>query len=217
MSNFFSILILLIGGTLIVLALIAPFASQKQGSFRRFLQFLASFLIVIGGIGFFGLGLSSAGGLNRLPDSFEWPVFFADGVITTGDGFFVVPHNPSGRVQIYDSQWNFIRGWYVTAGTFKLMAFRDSRFAVIASRSEMRFVFNTDGKLISKTSYTPARYDSFPVQGSAFFVPTRPWLIFLCSPFIAWVITFAGMSILVVMDQAAKRKIKKEKSVALSQ
>ena len=54
---------------------------------------------------------------------------FAKGVVSTEDHYFVVPHTPSGRVQIYDSNWKFLWGWNVEAGagTFKLQnqAFED--------------------------------------------------------------------------------------------
>ena len=73
-------------------------------------------LLLIGVTGFLGAGFSSAGGLNWLPSSFEWPVGSVDGVVTTKDGLHVVPHTPSGRIQIYDSGWHFTRGWRVDAG-----------------------------------------------------------------------------------------------------
>src|SRR5436853_384195 len=79
---------------------------------RRWLTITASCLMVVGAAGFFGTALSAAGGLNWLPSSFEWPVGYTGGVVSTSQGLHVVPHTPSGRVQEYDANWSFLTGWH---------------------------------------------------------------------------------------------------------
>src|SRR5437773_3218687 len=78
--------------------------ATKADRWERLILYLAPFCLAIGAIGFFGSALSATGGLNWLPASFEWPVGTADNVVATADHFFVVPHTPSGRIQIYDDR-----------------------------------------------------------------------------------------------------------------
>src|SRR5579863_4024374 len=77
-------------------------STKNETGTRCWLIGTAATLVIIGAIGFFGAALSASGGLNWLPNSFEWPVGYASGVVSTRDDLFVVPHTPSGRVQVYD-------------------------------------------------------------------------------------------------------------------
>jgi hypothetical protein len=208
----FLLLILISGVALIIFAAISAVFSKEGGLWIWFLKFIGSIILAIGAIGFFGMGLSNFGVLNWLPYSFEWPVGFADGVIKTGNGLYVVPHHYSGRVQLYDSEWKFIQGWHVYGGrgTFKLVSSGDNRFEVITSEGRhMRYVFDTDGNRISETSYLPARMDSFPNQGTLYEVPTSPWLYIFSNPIYCWIVFGIGIVFLGIVDTIEKRKKQK--------
>ena len=99
---------------------------------------------------------------------------YASGVVSTKDHFFVVPHTPSGRVQVYDRNWKFVRGWHVDAGggTFKLSASQADRVEAITARGQWHYVFDLSGKLLSKENYTPRSYSSFSNEGGSHLVPT---------------------------------------------
>lgn len=203
------ILVLLIGGTLIVAAAIAPFVNRYRHRGMRIAAALASLLLVIGAAGFFGPALSAAGGLNWLPGSFEWPVGNADGVVSMPDGTSVVPHTPSSRVQVYDQDWRFVRGWHVDAGggTFKLLPAGDDRIDVITARGTWRYTYSLSGELIARVNYAPASYTSFPDRGQRRVVPTLAWLWIFSSPFIAWAVTIAGGGILIALERKMKRRV----------
>ena len=96
---------------------------------------------MVGAAGFFGSALSAVGGLNWLPHSFEWPVGYAGGVVSTSEGLHVVPHTPSGRIQVYNANWTFRTGWHVDAhaGAFKLLAPAEGRLDVITSRGRWHY------------------------------------------------------------------------------
>jgi hypothetical protein len=202
------LLVVLIGGTFIVCAALMPFSSERGRGWRRWLTITASCLFVIGGAGFFGSFLSAAGGLNWLPSSFEWPVGYTGGVITTGEGWHVVPHTPSGRIQVYDANWSFVTGWHVDAngGTFKLLAPTKGRIEVVTARGHWHYIFAMDGKLISKNTYEPKSYDSFPEEGESFVVPTAPWLWTFSHPGISWAVALMGMVILAIRERPRERK-----------
>src|SRR5262249_12353168 len=99
------ILVLSIGGVFILGCAWAPFASSGLRGWKRAVFFVGSGLAVIGSLGFFGNAFSDVGGLNWLPASFEWPCGYVSGVATTDSGLYVVPHTPSGRIQVYDADW----------------------------------------------------------------------------------------------------------------
>jgi len=130
------------------------------------------------------------------------------GVVSTPEGFHIVPHTPSGRVQVYDADWTFLTGWYVDAfgGTFKLLAPVDGHIDVITARGDRHYVFDTGGQLISKSSYRPNSYDSFPEVGVSAVVPTAPWLWVFSNPAISWAVLMIGFVPMIVIRLADKRK-----------
>lgn len=167
------------------------------------------FLILIGASGFFATALSAVG-ILKLPCSREWPAGYVSGVVTELDGKYIVPLVPSGRVQLYDSQWHFIRGWNVDAGggDFKVQCSPDGLIEVFTARGEHHFSFSEDGRLIASTTILPGVFSGLP-KGQSVVVPTSPLLWVFSSPFLSWavmVIGFVGMAILKKINRVAVLK-----------
>lgn len=185
-------------------------SAKKRTGKQRILTLLASTLITIGALGFFGSALSAMGGLNWLPHSFEWPVGRATGVVSTKDGYWVVPHTPTGRIQIYDSHWKFLRGWNVdaSAGTFKLYITDTNQIHVVTARGQRLYVYDIHGELLSKAGYpaTGTGYSAFPDEGATFVVPTPIWLWIFSSPIYSWAAAAAGIACLIARDKLTKGK-----------
>mgnify|MGYP007059429708 CR=1 FL=1 len=202
------LLVALIGGTVIVGVALIPLSSSGVTGLRRWLAVTASCLLAVGATGFFGSALSAVGGLNWLPASFEWPVGYVGGAVTTPQNLHVVPHTPSGRIQVYDADWTFRTGWHVDAGagTFKLLSPSDGQIEVITARGERRIVFDLDGRLIAENTYRPKHYEDFPDPGESAVVPTAPWLWVFAHPAVSWGVAAAGMAILIFTQKPARRK-----------
>jgi hypothetical protein len=168
---------------------------------------LMGLLVIVGAGGFFAAGLSAVGML-KLSNSFEWPAGYVSGVAKTADGKYVVPLIPSGRVQIYSSQWHFVRGWHVNAegGDFRVEYLPTGEIEVLTARGQHRYTFNDKGDLISAEA-VPDSYYSLPKSGQSMVVPTPLLLWPLSSPFLSWglaVVGFAGLAI--VKKLSARRR-----------
>ena len=162
------------------------------------------FLSIVGILCFLAPSLTQ----GILPSSFEWPIGYASNVITTPAGLHIVPHDSSGRIQIYNSDWKFIRGWNVPAsgGAFKLISFdpETQQLEVVTARGNHEYIYNMNGELWSEEIYLPDTYDSFPNTGISVWVPTYFWLLPLTHPFLA--IATAAIAGL------ARKKLNKNKS-----
>ena len=166
---------------------------------KALLTGVACVLAIVGAVGFFGAAISATGGLNWLPPTFEWPMGRASGVVTLENGMHAVPHAPTGRLQVYDAEWRYVRGWRVDAsgGVFRLRPAAESRIEVFTARGQRRLVYTTDGELV-----TSEAYDSYPPEiGKTVFVPTRPWLWVFTSPFYSWLSIAAGLIILIFFER----------------
>lgn len=152
-------------------------------------------LIIVGGGGVFASMLSVMGPL-QLPHSYEWPVGYVRGVVTTPEGNYVVPLWSCGRVQIYDPQWRFICGWNVDAwgGNFRVRCSTNGEVEVFTVRDEHHYSFTERGELIS-SERLEVPWLSLP-KGRAVLVPTPLLLWIFSSPIISaavMLIGFAGL------------------------
>jgi hypothetical protein len=87
----------------------------KRSGRLKWIEAVLYCLFLVGVTGFSATALSAMGVLE-LSSSREWPAGYVRGVVTTADGKYIVPLAPPGRIQLYDPEWHFIRGWNVDAG-----------------------------------------------------------------------------------------------------
>ena len=161
---------------------------------------IGGMLLAIGGLGFFGAAFSAVGGLNGLPPGFEWPIGHASGVIVTRNGDHVVPHAPSGRIQIYDRDWKFIRGWHIEAGggAFHIRMTDDDQIEAVTARGRMRYHYSSEGALLSQEKFDSQNYPGFSDAGVSADVPTHWWLWVFTNPFHSWLVGAVGMILLAI-------------------
>lgn len=206
--NIFLIIILLI----LIVTISQPvkvFFSQKKLTGKAILNAVASMLMAMGILGFFGSALSSATELGKFIH-FEWPVGKADAAIQYTDGTFVVPHEPSGRVQIYDSSLKFIRGWQIQAGGggFKLNPNKDQTLDVYTFRGRMKYHYDLKGNLLSSKSYSGSIPENH-AQLTSVTIPTPIYLWIFTHPFASWGCAVLGALILVSTGQIPVKSRKK--------
>lgn len=208
--NFSSIflLILLVG---IVSHPIKIAFAQKGLTWKSVVSVLGCVLIVVGVLGFIGTMLSSTAGLGR-SFSFEWPIGKTERAIKYSNGMIVVPHHRSGRIQIYDDDLQFIRGWHVTAhgGVFEIVSAKNNTFHVFTGRGSMKYHYDLSGKLLASPKYKGALPESNK-EWVALSIPTPFYLWFLTHPFAAMLLPVCG-TILLFLTGALRHKKTKEPS-----
>lgn len=177
--------------------------SLKQRPRRNWRGAIAGLLVMWGVSAWFITPLSGYGYLTDILGHAEWPVGFARNVLTTQSGVHVVPHEPSGRIQIYDAQWRFIRGWNIDAGggAFKIIPLPDDRIEAVTARGSHRFTYTIDGTLISDSQYSGNLYGTIPDQGISVYVRTFPLLWPLAHPLAAFALIPLGLLVLAISGQ----------------
>jgi hypothetical protein len=202
------LLLILMGGAFLAVSVMGVWNSRKEAGARRWLMTVGWVFVAIGATGFFGSAFLAVGGLRWWRLNFEWPMGFAKGIVKTPDGFFVVPHTPTGRVQVYDANWKFQRGWFVdaSAGTFKLGLESSNKIEIITARRQMRYVYALDGTLLTQTTYSPKNYGDFAPASEASFVPTRWWLWSFTGPFYSWSVAAIGGGLLFTAERIKRRR-----------
>lgn len=172
------------------------FSAKKEKRYIRWIVRAGSIFMAIGASAFFGAAASAIGLLNWLPHTFEWPMGYTTGIVSTTDHFFAAPHEPSGRVQIYDSRWKFVRGWRVDAhaGSFKLKITDTNHVHVLTARGKIHYIFDIDGQIISRTADATDDYNTFGNLSQTHWVPTPFWLLPFSSPFLGWACCLVGVA-----------------------
>jgi hypothetical protein len=180
-------------------------AFKRSDRLKRIEAVLYS-LVIVGVSGFSATALSAMGVLE-LPSSREWPAGYVRGVVTTADGKYIVPLAPPGRIQLYDPEWHFIRGWNVDAGggNFKVQCSPDGVIEAFTEKKARHYSFTQDGHLVATERIPKETFGSLPT-GETAVVPTAPLLWVFSNPFLslgAAVIGSIGLAILKKIGDSA--------------
>ena len=182
---------------------------MKQNS-RRLLSRIFFALFVYGGLAFALQAVGAWGGLGFLPNSLEWPVGYVDGVVADSAGRLVVPLDTCGRIQLYDRNREFIRGWAIASfgGDFKLRMTEQDMIEVFTMRRDKRYLFAQDGTKIEEDTYGPTLWGDVPTSPSrSMWFYTLFVLIPLSHPMIAIpLVMLAGMGCAITSRKRKKAK-----------
>ena len=187
------------------MALLAPFVGHFRRVRPRVAVFAGSILMFLGGLGFFGAAVSAYGGLDWLPSSFEWPVGTSDRAITMPGGEHVVPVIFSGRVQVYDRNLKFLRGWAVPSygKPFRVRPAGSDRFDAVYYRTRAD-TYLLDGTLVRRAVGQREEY-ALPSNGQRLCIPTSPWLLVYSGATTTWLMSMSGVALLGFLQWRERR------------
>jgi hypothetical protein len=211
MELLFNLFLVLFAGVWLFLASRGISRALKSAERTKWVIVASGFLVLIGFAGFFAEMMSGTG-IIKLPKSYEWPAGYATGVKKTASGLYVVPLEAEGRVQLYDSNWHFLRGWNVDAlgGDFKVAPTPEGNIEVFTARGEHQYSFTENGDLLSTASLSDSFW-SLPKDGQTVIVPTSPLLWAFSSPAISWGIGVLGFIGLGLVKKFIGKKLERSK------
>lgn len=167
------------------------------------LYYIASFLLLIGAVSFFGSAIINSMGELILPNNFQWPIGKADNILVTKDKKYIVPHEETGRIQIYNRNLEFIRGWNVNAsgGAFKIVLLKSNLIEVYIARENYMYVYDVEGNKISKNHYNRQYYDNIPLTNKTLNIPTPFYLLPFTNSFLAFFFFLLGLILLIIIER----------------
>ncbi len=176
---------------------------------------------LLGAVGWFG-GALFGGGLLSVPVHFEVPLGELEGIAVDSKGRVYCGASFYGRVQVYDREGRFLRGWSADAsgGAFRIKVDEDDRVHVATARGGLHWIWDREGRLIHKAE-DPSQFEAFPasattdrsgnryeIRGRSLFprvvrtdaegrqcvMIATPWYLWIIQgPFPAWIFFFLGM------------------------
>jgi hypothetical protein len=177
-----------------VLSLCAIFLGMrrtiKRGGRSSWVAVAMWVLVLVGCIGFFAIG-GAAAGILKVSNSFELPAGLVKGVAITAHGNRVAPLGSSGRLQLYDAKWKFLRGWHIESRNFKVQCPPNGTIKVYTDKGHHLYTFTEQGELVGSTMYD-GDFESVPASDSYVAVPTSPVGWIFSHEFICLGVSFLG-------------------------
>lgn len=203
----FDLIVVFVSIVILLKAVTMFLGSNKKFNLMSVIRLIGALLFICGAIGFMGI-LFSSGGKLTLPETVEWPIGKTDNVLKTEDNIYIVPHQSADRIQIYNSELEFIRGWNIDTGggMYKLVPIDNNQFTIYTVRGDIKYIYDIEGNLISEEEPYQTDYSKLPSEGMTVEIPTPFYLIFLTNPAMAWTTALIGLALTMVMKKSKKEK-----------
>lgn len=178
------------------------------------LRGLSGFLVILGAFSFFVPFVAVVGGLQFLGNEFEWPAGYSNKAVIDPEGNHIVAMHWMGRIQIYDAERRFVRGWWLPQGgdgEVKIRLFENGNLQVWQAKQYSGFAFTRDGNLLWQSKITPDEFknaQAAPYTAAWFATPWYCWP--LAHPIYGW-LTVAVGGIASVLLEKLERRSKGEK------
>ena len=146
-----------------------PDEGRTPSARRRLLlvRGVAALLLVLGGVGWFGGAFAMLTRPEWLSGRVELPLGDLSGIAVDGQGRIYCGSPFYGRVQVYDADGRFLRGWFVDAGggAFRLRVSPADELEVAAPRGSMYFRFDAEGNVLEEEADVPDYFVQFGEEG----------------------------------------------------
>lgn len=131
-----------------------------------------------------------------IPNDVEWPAAIQSNVVWI-DGKYYVPHM-IGRLQVYDSEWQFQRSWHVPTdgGIYWVEKGPDDSIQVRTARGNRLLRYTRAGELLFEGTHS-----DYSETGVLMVVPTPYPLWLLAHPVGFWLVGAIGMAMALLVDK----------------
>lgn len=161
--------------------------------------YLGVLLFAVGTAAFFSGAVASG-----LPPDFNFPIGFASHSFQNDEGNHIVYDRSIDRVQIYNPNWDFIRGFPVfpLGGSSKATLSDDGMLIILKRRSPdpEKIIFSIDGTEISRGAISAQEFLSMKDSRGINYITTPIYLLPFTNPLVGWIMALIG-SILLLRDK----------------
>lgn len=146
---------------------------------QKRLRYLAISLLILGSIGWVG-GFFIGTQLITVPEHVELPLGDLLGITVDSSGRIYCGLQSYGRVQVYDSGGAFIKGRSILSRgkAFRLRLDSNDHLHVATSMTEIHYVFNADGELLSQERDGGRHFEEFGAEGERRYQDIRTGAIY---------------------------------------
>lgn len=153
---------------------------QKQKVRKKKILLVVGMIFILFGVtGFFSVFFSALDMLRWIPGNIELPLAGIDGIDVNREGKLFVASKYYNRIQVYNTNGDFIRGWFLnnTGSIYLKIRINDNNKVEVASlRGSKIDVFDENGKLIKTRKFDEDDtdfFDSFEQKGKHLFDKLR--------------------------------------------
>jgi len=152
---------------------------------------LGVLLFAVGTVAFFLVSMAS-----DLPPDFNFPIGFASHSFQNVEGNHIVYDSSIGRVQIYNPNWDFIRGFpvYPLGGSSKATLSDDGMLIILKRRSPdpEKIIFSIDGTEISRGVISVQEYLNMKDSRDINYITTPIYLLPFTNSLFGWIMAVIG-------------------------
>lgn len=152
-SRSMAVFVAMFGISMLMIAGLQMFAKPKRNisSSKRILQWLGGSLMLLGIVGFLSGFFAALGLLNWIPQSVELPLGPIEGIAVDGKNQVYVANSFLDRVQIYDPNGGFVRGWFFDAsgGSYRFRVNDLQQVEIAATRKRTLDTYDEFGSRLS--------------------------------------------------------------------
>jgi hypothetical protein len=142
---------------------------QKERKKKIFIV-VGLMFILFGMTGFFSGGFSALGMLKWIPENVEFPLAHVAGIDVNREGNLFVASGFYSRIQVYNPNGEFVRGWFLDdtgGGHLKIRISNENEVEIAVVRGRKIDVFDENGGLLETKKYGKGSdfFDSFEQKG----------------------------------------------------
>jgi hypothetical protein len=155
--TFFCVMLFIFGTqTFASFSKIFSHSQSKKGKGNEILSFICSLLVLIGFTAFLSGFFAALGLLAWMPETIEFPLAHVADIDISRKGNLFVASQFYSRIQVYDPEGHFIRGWFLSdtgGGSLQIKVNDEDEIDIAILKSDKIDTFDSNGRLLNSKIY----------------------------------------------------------------